>query len=197
MDCGFYLLLLPVLLPSLPPKVAAAFTPSQPCLISIWGPIRSRDAWSVAELVTDTGPVSLLWSWWPQGRFSAGTWPKPFQPEWVSELLLGILEQWRILYPLVRRRNHLRRFDSYLVTTGLWMKWISWKAELRKKAILSLVTPLTLWINTVGYTSKWASRMAQWVKNLPAVQETQEMWVQSLGWEDSIGERNSNPLQYS
>ena len=77
------------------------------------------------------------------------------------------------------------------------MKWISWKAEMRKKAILSLVTPLTLWINTVGYTSKWASRMAQWVKNLPAVQETQEMWVQSLGWEDSIGERNSNPLQYS
>ena len=23
------------------------------------------------------------------------------------------------------------------------------------------------------------------VKNLPAVQEPQEMWVQSLGWEDS------------
>ena len=26
--------------------------------------------------------------------------------------------------------------------------------------------------------------MAQWVKNLPALQETQETWVQSLGWED-------------
>ena len=26
--------------------------------------------------------------------------------------------------------------------------------------------------------------MAQWVKNLPAVQETQETRVQSLGWED-------------
>ena len=32
------------------------------------------------------------------------------------------------------------------------------------------------------------------VKNPPAMQET---WVQSLGWEDSLGEGNGNPLQYS
>ena len=32
------------------------------------------------------------------------------------------------------------------------------------------------------------------VKNLPAIQETQ---VQSLGGEDSPGEGNGNPLQYS
>ena len=31
-----------------------------------------------------------------------------------------------------------------------------------------------------------ASPMAQHVKNLPAMQETQEMRVQSLGWEDSL-----------
>ena len=30
--------------------------------------------------------------------------------------------------------------------------------------------------------------MAQWVKNLPAMQETQEMRVQSLGWEDPLEE---------
>ena len=36
--------------------------------------------------------------------------------------------------------------------------------------------------------------MAQWVKNLPAMQET---WVQSLAWEDPPGEGNGNPLQYS
>ena len=29
----------------------------------------------------------------------------------------------------------------------------------------------------------WASQVAQWVKNLPAKQETQEMQVRSLGWE--------------
>ena len=28
--------------------------------------------------------------------------------------------------------------------------------------------------------------MAQQLKNLPAMHETQEMWVQSLGWEDSL-----------
>ena len=28
--------------------------------------------------------------------------------------------------------------------------------------------------------------MAQQVKNPPAIQETQEMWVQSLGWEDPL-----------
>ena len=33
-----------------------------------------------------------------------------------------------------------------------------------------------------------ASPVAQLVKNLPAIQETQEMWVRSLGWEDSLEE---------
>ena len=28
--------------------------------------------------------------------------------------------------------------------------------------------------------------MVQWVKNLPAMQETKETWVQSLGWEDPL-----------
>ena len=39
-----------------------------------------------------------------------------------------------------------------------------------------------------------ASLVAQLVKDLPAMQETR---VQSLGWEDSPGEGNGNPLQYS
>ena len=30
--------------------------------------------------------------------------------------------------------------------------------------------------------------MAQWVQNLPAMQETQEMWVQRLGQEDPLEE---------
>ena len=28
--------------------------------------------------------------------------------------------------------------------------------------------------------------MTQWIKNPPSVQETQEMWVQTLGQEDSL-----------
>ena len=36
--------------------------------------------------------------------------------------------------------------------------------------------------------------MAQLVKNQPATRET---WVQSLGWEDPLGEGKGYPLQYS
>ena len=36
-----------------------------------------------------------------------------------------------------------------------------------------------------------ASLMAQQIKNLPAVQETQETRVQSLGWEDLLGKRTA------
>ena len=35
------------------------------------------------------------------------------------------------------------------------------------------------------------------VKNLPAMHEPQEMWVQSLGWEDPLKEEKSNPLPYA
>ena len=40
----------------------------------------------------------------------------------------------------------------------------------------------------------WASLVAQMVKNLPAIQETR---VRSLDQEDSPGEGNGNPFQYS
>ena len=39
-----------------------------------------------------------------------------------------------------------------------------------------------------------ASLVAQTIKNPPAIWET---WVPSLGWEDSPGEGNGRPLQYS
>ena len=58
-------------------------------------------------------------------------------------------------------------------------------------------------VDTVAYSSppfqglgrlRGASLVAQMVKNLPAMQETQ---VQFLGWEDPAGEGNGNPLQDS
>ena len=39
--------------------------------------------------------------------------------------------------------------------------------------------------------------MVQWVKNSPAMQETQETWFQSLSLEDPLEEENGNLLQYS
>ena len=35
--------------------------------------------------------------------------------------------------------------------------------------------------------------MAQQVKNPPALQETQETWVQSLGWEDPLEKEMATP----
>ena len=35
--------------------------------------------------------------------------------------------------------------------------------------------------------------MAQQVKKLPAMQETQEPWVQSLGWEDPLEKEMTTP----
>ena len=39
--------------------------------------------------------------------------------------------------------------------------------------------------------------MAQWVKNLPATQETQETWVRSLGWEDPLEKDVATHSSYS
>ena len=45
-------------------------------------------------------------------------------------------------------------------------------------ALLSNLIPSLLFLR--------ASLVAQTVKNLPAMQETQETWVRSLGWEDPL-----------
>ena len=47
-----------------------------------------------------------------------------------------------------------------------------------------------LWMSSLS----WSSLVAQTIKSLPAIQE---IWVRSLGWEDSPGEGNGNSLQYS
>ena len=53
------------------------------------------------------------------------------------------------------------------------------------------------WINYTGHKFRakyWAPLVDQIVKRLPAMRET---WVRFLGQEDSSGEGNGNPLQYS
>ena len=50
----------------------------------------------------------------------------------------------------------------------------------------------SLWFINVSFkvtpTSQWTSQVVQSVKNLPAMQEMQEMWVWSLGQEDLLEE---------
>ena len=45
-----------------------------------------------------------------------------------------------------------------------------------------------LFVFSISSKPKGASLMAQWVKNLSAMQETQETFVLSLGWEDPLQE---------
>ena len=52
---------------------------------------------------------------------------------------------------------------------------------------------LCLWASAGGCPCVWSSRLwgfpsGSVVKNLPAMQEMQEMWVQSLGWKDPLEE---------
>ena len=47
--------------------------------------------------------------------------------------------------------------------------------------------------DTIYNACKRASLVAQTLKRLPLMRETR---VRSLGWEDSAGEGNGNPLQY-
>ena len=52
-----------------------------------------------------------------------------------------------------------------------------------------------MWITKHTYLRYFLdSLVAQAIKSQPAMQET---WVWSLGWEDSPGEGNGNPFQYS
>ena len=40
----------------------------------------------------------------------------------------------------------------------------------------------------------WASQVTQWVKNLPAMQEMPEVWVQFLPWEDPLEEATHSSI---
>ena len=55
-----------------------------------------------------------------------------------------------------------------------------------------------MWLQRVGHdlvtkqtttkSQRGASQVAQMVKNLPEIQEMQDMWLQPLGWEDPLEE---------
>ena len=46
-------------------------------------------------------------------------------------------------------------------------------------------------------TGVYTLQVAQWYRIRLPTQEPQEMWVRSLGWEDSLGGGHGNSLQYS
>ena len=50
---------------------------------------------------------------------------------------------------------------------------------------------------TIRSERQGASQVVQWVKNSPALQETLESWIWSLGQKDPLEKGRGNPLQYS
>ena len=66
-----------------------------------------------------------------------------------------------------------------------YLLWLSCLVHIcRPLSVSSVLIYCKYWLNT-SYTFR-ASPVAQWVKNLPAMQQTQETQVQSLGWEDHL-----------
>ena len=80
-----------------------------------------------------------------------------------------------------------KRFVFNRVGTENWMK-VQTSSSMMNKYQSVMYNTMTI-VNI-----HWASLVAQMLKNLPPVQETQ---VQSLGWEDPLEKGNRNPLQYS
>ena len=78
-----------------------------------------------------------------------------------------------------------------------------WKS---KQKIRNVYQCIWAWVgkgkwSILGEIKKWAGGvLLRWlcgIKNLPAMQETQETWLWFLGWTDPLEEENGNLLQYS
>ena len=76
-----------------------------------------------------------------------------------------------------------------------WVRSLGWEDPLEKEMAThsSTLAWKIPWMEETGRLQSMGS-LAQRLKCLPAMWET---WVRSLGREDSPGEGNSNPLQYS
>ena len=95
---------------------------------------------------------------------------------------------WRLFIWLFQTLNYFITHNlkkSHLLTSSLWVS-----------SGCYYKMPHTGWVKSRPELKARASQMAQWVKNLPAIQETQETWVWSVSQEDIRG-GHGNPLQYS
>ena len=116
--------------------------------------------------------LGVIWSR-DSGHDGWNTWQVCFLT--VGPLLYGLLE------------THLKFMASYSLpplSDGGWTVLMGQELFFLNEFYFTLTFKkkrnlLLIYLATLGTSS-----MAQQVKNLPAMQETQKMWVQSLGWED-------------
>ena len=90
-------------------------------------------------------------------------------------------------------KDHNSKFKVWVLLNGYHFCTIKAKKN-HKLNHCKLGTACAIYAISSVVALQWASLVAQRLKCLPAMRET---WVWSLGWEDSPGEGNGNPLQYS
>ena len=103
------------------------------------------------------------------------------------------------MYSTRNNLNFVRPAMKNLQPNHTWMvktnKTECFPHEIKEMARrLILASAVTQEKKLQAYRLERASLVAQTVKNLPLIQETQ---IQSLGWGRSPGGKNGNPLQYS
>ena len=93
------------------------------------------------------------------------------------------------------RQEHFKKLS--LVPTDFYYQK-SWE----KNILVTMHTSSEYWILIKQLILMWAYNKLDVpgdlaVENLPAIQEMQETWAQSLSWEESPGGGHGNPLQHS
>ena len=134
---------------------------------------------------------------WHNNLVSSFCAPRLLKWFWILKtsymfILAGLLFMC-IMY-LLNLRTVVLRF--YLVSKSPWSSRMLVKCKSKisttKEKVLCWVQNLAFLQVTIRF--RWASLVAQSVKNVPAMQEIR---IRSLGWEDPLEKANGNPLQYS
>ena len=141
-------------------------------------------------------PLLILEESWVEQRNLLSAYWDPGVGCWV------ILRYSQVGEPLTKKKHHvlfvlltcmLTLCRTRLRGTSLVVQWLKLPTfPIQGALVQSLVKELDPWsvlkFPRAVTKTRWTSLMAQQVKNLPTVQETQETQVQSLGWEDPLEE---------
>ena len=108
-----------------------------------------------------------------------------------------------MVHPHTREHYSVIKRDKLLLCAATWMnvQRVTLSENSQSQTVLYCIIPF-IWHswndknfkNLKEFQDSWASLMAQRVKHLPAMQETQ---VRSLGREDPLEKDMATPLQYS
>ena len=100
---------------------------------------------------------------------------------WGGELMIKMKEErpaiWKVIGIYLEGKGNIKQPFRHLI--GHWGYWLTKRRS--SLWILYMLDLRSIW-EILGFSGDSV------VKNLPAMQKMQEMWVQSLGWEDPLEE---------